>query len=86
MRRVLMPGGHFYFVEHGLADDPRVVRWQNRLDSMQQSICGGCHLNRRISSLIEEAGFRIETIDHSYLKGAPKFGGFLYRGVATPSA
>ena len=82
MRRALRPGGRLYFVEHGRAEDPRVERWQERLDSIQQTIFGGCHLNRRISGLIEQAGFRIEQLENGYLKGAPKFGGFLYRGVA----
>jgi hypothetical protein len=45
-------------------------------------IFGGCHLNRRISALIGQAGFEIEQLETGYLKGAPKFGGFLYRGVA----
>jgi ubiquinone/menaquinone biosynthesis C-methylase UbiE len=85
MRRALTPGGHFYFVEHGHADDPNVERWQERLNSMQQMVFGGCNLNRRISALIEHAGFEIERLEKGYLKGAPKFGGFLYRGVATRS-
>lgn len=85
MRRVLLPGGRFYFVEHGRADDPRVERWQRRLNSIQQAVFGGCHLNRHISALIEEAGFEIERLDKGYLRGAPKFGGFLYRGVARRS-
>jgi ubiquinone/menaquinone biosynthesis C-methylase UbiE len=61
MRRVLLPGGRFYFVEHGRADDPRVERWQRRLNSIQQAVFGGCHLNRHISALIEEAGFENRT-------------------------
>jgi len=28
------------------------------------------------------AGFTVERVENSYLKGAPKFGGYLYRGVA----
>ena len=86
MRRALRPGGRLYFVEHGRAEDPDVQRWQDRLDSLQQRIFGGCHLNRRISTLIGQAGFEIERLENSYLKGAPKFGGFLYRGVAKRSA
>jgi len=82
MRRVLSPGGRLYFVEHGSADDPGVKRWQERLNLMQQVIFGGCHLNRPISSLIERAGFELESLENGYLKGAPKFAGFLYRGVA----
>jgi ubiquinone/menaquinone biosynthesis C-methylase UbiE len=82
MRRALKPEGRFYFVEHGHADDPRVARWQNRLDGLEQKVFGGCHLNRDISGLITQAGFEIERLEHGYLKGAPKFAGFLYRGVA----
>jgi len=82
MRRVLGPGGRFYFVEHGLAQDPRVQRWQERLNSVEQAVFGGCHFNRPISRLIEQAGFEIEQLEHAYLKGAPKFAGYLYRGVA----
>jgi ubiquinone/menaquinone biosynthesis C-methylase UbiE len=85
MRRVLRPDGRLYFVEHGRADDPKVVRWQRRLDSMQQRLFGGCHLDRQIGMLIEDAGFEIEHLENAYLKGAPRFGGFLYRGVARPS-
>src|SRR5262245_49962797 len=48
MRRALTPGGRFHFVEHGLADDPGVRRWQDRLNGAQRKICGGCHLNRPI--------------------------------------
>jgi ubiquinone/menaquinone biosynthesis C-methylase UbiE len=82
MRRALRPGGRLYFVEHGRAEDPKVERWQERLNGMQQKLFGGRHLNRRISALIEQAGFEMERLENSYLKGAPKFGGFLYRGVA----
>ena len=82
MRRALKPEGRFFFVEHGHADDSRVARWQDRLDGFEQRIFGGCHLNRDISTLIRQAGFEIESLEHAYLKGAPKFAGFLYRGVA----
>ena len=85
VRRVLRPGGRFHFVEHGRAEDPTVRRWQERLNPVQRRICGGCHLNRPISALIEQAGFDIERLETGYLQGAPKFGGFLYRGVATRS-
>jgi len=82
MRRALRPGGRLHFVEHGLAADPAVRRWQTRLNGVQRTIFGGCHLDRRISALIEDAGFEIERLENGYLKGAPKFGGYLYRGVA----
>jgi ubiquinone/menaquinone biosynthesis C-methylase UbiE len=85
MRRALKPEGRFYFVEHGHADDPRVARWQDRLNGFEQKVFGGCHLNRDVSTLIRQAGFDIERLEHAYLKGAPKFGGYLYRGVARRS-
>jgi ubiquinone/menaquinone biosynthesis C-methylase UbiE len=85
IRRALSPDGRFHFVEHGHADDPSVARWQDRLNSTQNALFGGCNLNRPISALVERAGFDIERLEHGYLKGAPKFAGFLYRGVAKRS-
>lgn len=82
MWRALKPEGRFYFVEHGHADDPGVARWQERLNGIERKVFGGCHLNRDISVLIRQAGFEIERLEHAYMKGAPKFAGFLYRGVA----
>src|SRR5262245_35318795 len=82
MRRVLKPGGRLHFVEHGRDDDPGVARWQQRLNGIQQTLFGGCNLNRPISTLVERGRFDIERLENDYLKGAPKFAGFLYRGVA----
>ena len=44
LRRVLKPGGSFHFVEHGLAPDEGVRRWQRRLEPLQKKIFGGCSL------------------------------------------
>ena len=82
VRRALAPDGRFYFVEHGLAQEPHVERWQHRLNPINQRVLGGCNLNRPIATLIEQAGFEIERLDKSYMKDAPKFAGFVYRGVA----
>ena len=41
-----------------------------------------CHLGRPIAEPIEGAGLEIERVENDYLEGAPKFGGYLYRGVA----
>lgn len=82
VRRVLAPGGHFHFVEHGLAADPRIQRWQHRLNGINQVILGGCNLNRPIDALITQAGFTLERLETSYMKGAPKFAGWVYRGIA----
>ena len=52
MHRVLKPGGRLVFIEHGLAPDPGVVRWQRRLEPLWKPIGGGCHLTRRADELI----------------------------------
>jgi hypothetical protein len=72
LRRVLRPGGTLYFVEHGLAPDESVAKWQRRLDPVQQRLFGGCHLTRPIVALVEQAGFVIRDLDAFYEKGAPK--------------
>ena len=83
MRRVLKPGGRLLFVEHGLAPDPNVVRWQNRLTPVWKRIGGGCHLNRAVGSLIDLAGFRLDRLETGYMRG-PKPLTFMYEGSAQP--
>ena len=72
VRRVLKPGGTLHFVEHGLAPDEEVQRWQRRLDPVQQRLFGGCHLTRPIADLLTAAGFTITELDVFYEDGAPK--------------
>ena len=84
MRRVLKPGGRLLFVEHGRASDPNVVWWQDQLTPIWKRIGGGCHLNRAIGSLIEGAGFRLERLETSYMRG-PKPMTFMYEGSARPA-
>jgi ubiquinone/menaquinone biosynthesis C-methylase UbiE len=81
--RVLRPGGTFHFIEHGLAPDEGVRRWQNWLNGLEQKVAGGCNLNRDISGLIEAGGLRITKLDRYYNKGEPKAMGAMYEGVAT---
>ena len=87
MRRVLKPGGKLIFCEHGLAPDPGVARWQNRLNPLWKRIGGGCNLNRDIPALVKEGGFRIETLDTMYLPGPKmiRFSSFNYWGTASPA-
>jgi ubiquinone/menaquinone biosynthesis C-methylase UbiE len=83
MRRVLRPGGRLLFVEHGLAPDPKVRWWQDRITPAWKRVAGGCHLNRAIAQLIEEAGFQFERLDTGYMRG-PKPMTFMYEGRARP--
>lgn len=83
MRRVLKAGGQLLFVEHGLAPDDEIQRWQNRLTPLWKRIGGGCHLNRPIGGLIESAGFNMNKLQTGYGKGARPMA-FFYEGCATP--
>ena len=81
MRRVLKPNGRLLFVEHGLAPDDGVRRWQDWLTPAFKRISGGCHLNRPIRTMIESAGFRFDRLETAYMPG-PKPMSFIYEGSA----
>jgi SAM-dependent methyltransferase len=82
VRRVLKPGGTLHFVEHGLAPDEQVRRWQRRLEPVQKRIFGGCHLTRPVVDMLTTAGFAISEVDVFYEDGTPKFLGADSLGVA----
>ena len=84
MRRVLRPGGQMHFIEHGLAPDAKVVKWQHRLNPLENRLAGGCNLNRPIDTLIQGAGFRFDELNRFYGKG-PKSFSYFYEGVASPA-
>lgn len=67
--RVLRPGGTLVFLEHGLAPEPSVARWQRRLDPLQGFLAGGCHLSRDPVALISAARFEITEVEKRYLPG-----------------
>jgi ubiquinone/menaquinone biosynthesis C-methylase UbiE len=84
MRRVLKPDGQLLFVEHGLAPENTVRKWQDWLTPAWKRIGGGCHLNRPIRTIIEDGGFGITRLETGYMKG-PKAMAFLYEGCAKPN-
>jgi ubiquinone/menaquinone biosynthesis C-methylase UbiE len=80
--RVLKTGGKYYFLEHGLADNPKTQKWQHRLNPVQNIWADGCNLNRDMKSLITNAGFKIIEMKNYYLKRDPKIVGYMYEGIA----
>ena len=80
--RVLKPGGKFFFVEHGLSNEPKVVVWQNRLTPIEKVIAGGCHLNRNIKQLVENQ-FDTISLQNVNEDSLPKISAYLYKGIAT---
>ena len=83
VRRVLRPGATLHFVEHGLAPDESVQRWQRRLEPIQKRVFGGCHLTRPVVRLLKDAGFEVRDLDTFYEEGTPKFLGADSLGTAT---
>jgi ubiquinone/menaquinone biosynthesis C-methylase UbiE len=73
LRRVLQPGGRLHFVEHGLAPDERVRRWQHRLEPLQKRVYGGCHLTRPVLDIVGAAGFTVTAVDVFYDAGPKPF-------------
>lgn len=80
--RVLKPGGKLLFIEHGLAEDPKIARWQHRLNPVMNRIGDGCNLNRNIARFIRESPLAIESCDQFCLRKASRVDGWTYRGVA----
>ena len=85
LARVLRPGGRLHFVEHGRAPDPKVHRWQVRMDGVQHRLACGCSLTRDIPEIIRSGGMRIDELDTHYAKGEPKHQGWTFQGVAGPA-
>ena len=82
IRRVLKPGGQFLFLEHGRAPDESVARWQDRITPAWKPLGGGCHLNRPMRELVQNAGLRLDPVQNYYLRGLPRIFGYMTEGVA----
>ncbi|HEV3260186.1 MAG TPA: class I SAM-dependent methyltransferase [Gemmataceae bacterium] len=81
--RVLRPGGRFLLLEHGISPDPKVKKWQRRLNWLQMHLAGGCRLDRNMRELVAAQPFAATQIDEFYLEETPKTHGYIYRGTAT---
>jgi len=79
--RVLKPGGSLHFVEHGLAPDPGVARWQRRGNRINR-IVSGCVLDNDVRSVLDRSPLTVTELTAYYEKGAPRSTGFMYEGRA----
>ena len=82
IRRVLKNGGKMIFCEHGEAPDENIRKWQKRINPIWGKFAGGCNINRKIPSLIEDSGFDIIELEEMYLPSTPKIAGYNYWGYA----
>jgi ubiquinone/menaquinone biosynthesis C-methylase UbiE len=69
--RVLRPGGRLHFYEHVRAEDPRLARWQHRLQRPWGWLVGGCHPNRDTVAAITAAGLQVVQLDRFDLPAMP---------------
>ena len=83
-RRLMKPTGSLLFMEHGLAPEQNIQKWQHRLTPGWKKIAGGCNLNRDIADLISASGFQFKSLKKKYIKG-PKILSFQYYGEAIKS-
>lgn len=81
--RVLRPTGQFLFLEHGLSPEPKIQKWQRRLNWLEMRLAGGCRLDRNIKSIVTAQPFASVALNEFSLGTFPKTHSFMYRGAAT---
>lgn len=82
LRRVLKPSGSLLVIEHGRSSDPRMAKWQDRINPFWRPIGAGCNINRPIKQLVTFAGFETDNLEQHYMGGRPSPAGFLTTGLA----
>lgn len=79
--RVLRPGGILHFVEHGVAPDPDVARWQRRGNRINR-VVSGCVLDNDVEGLLDRSPLTVTHLDARYEPAAPRVSGYMYEGRA----
>jgi ubiquinone/menaquinone biosynthesis C-methylase UbiE len=69
--RVLRPAGRLLFLEHVRASEPKVARWQDRLERPWGWFGRGCHPNRDTLANIEAARFEVAKVEREEMPKAP---------------
>ena len=85
--RVLRPGGTLVFLEHGLADTPRLRRVQRVADAtLWPLLTGGCHTARDPLATINAGSFSVDAVrrlrfpEHPTVPASPHVLGRATRG------
>jgi ubiquinone/menaquinone biosynthesis C-methylase UbiE len=71
IRRVVKPDGQLLFAEHVRSDDPRLARWQDRLNRPWWGlVADGCNCNRPTLSTLEAASFEVDGLERGEIPKA----------------
>jgi SAM-dependent methyltransferase len=68
--RVLKPGGELLFLEHVRSGEPRVARWQDRLETPWKWVADGCHCNRDTLAALNASPLAVERVRDDQLPKA----------------
>lgn len=83
MKRVLVPGGRFVFLEH-VGAEARTSRrtWQGRIEPVWKHLAGNCHLTRDTARTLQEGGFESVELRRESMRKALPFLRPTVRGIA----
>jgi ubiquinone/menaquinone biosynthesis C-methylase UbiE len=84
VRRVLKPNGTLLFAEHVRADDPRLARWQDRLNGVWGHVADGCNCNRETVAALEASPLSVDRLERGTLPKSPRLVRPLVMGKASP--
>lgn len=62
--RVLKPGGRLHFLDHGIAQEDKIRKWQIRLNGLNKTVACGCELTRDIVKHIRNSSFLIDEFEN----------------------
>jgi SAM-dependent methyltransferase len=82
LARVLKPGATLHFVEHGLAPEPEIARWQRRGNRINRAVAG-CRLDNDVRALMSDSPLTVTDLTNWYQQGTPRPVGYMYEGRAT---
>jgi len=58
--RILKPGGQYHFLEHVISKEPKICKWQYRLNGLHKIVACGCELIKDIEQSIRDSEFEVK--------------------------